>query len=211
MAHEIHEALNANCFEYNFIKAMQKAWCRETCWEDMAAQYDARKNPALGQCLVTTLAAWADEGFQDIIQTVLVKTETHPFPLWHFNLYYSRRGLYEFDADLTRQQFPRGSYFETVSALSNPRSHHEIIYGSLFEPRAAYSLERRLNLFVARLESEGRYKLEATPAQIIARAEQQFCYVWDWARKHYLPLNRPRPAPPATTPDSGSAPPAPGF
>ncbi|MCD8520322.1 MAG: hypothetical protein LRY57_03350, partial [Alphaproteobacteria bacterium] len=146
---------------------MQAAWCRETCWEGCTDEYDAAENPAEGQCLVTTLAAWADNGFADYLQTVLVQADVHPPrpPVWHFNLHHSRLGLYEFDIDPTSQQFPRGSRYATVSRVSiASRQHHEIVYGSLFEPQAAASLERRLTLFLSRMENPGGYKINTSAA-----------------------------------------------
>ncbi|MCD8526374.1 MAG: hypothetical protein LRY62_04245 [Alphaproteobacteria bacterium] len=176
---------------YGFVKAMQAAWCRETCWEGCTDEYDAAENPAEGQCLVTTLAAWADNGFADYLQTVLVQADVHPPrpPVWHFNLHHSRLGLYEFDIDPTSQQFPRGSRYATVSRVSiASRQHHEIVYGSLFEPQAAASLERRLTLFLSRMENPGGYKINTSAADILARAEQYFDYVREWALREERPV-----------------------
>lgn len=210
MTHEIHRALNANCFPADFVRAMQKAWCRETCWERNAAQYDARKNPALGQCLVTTLAAWASADFQDRIQTVLV-TPSVPRAaptVWHFNLRHTRLGgFYDFDADLTCQQFPRDSQFEVIPRIGDAYMfHYEMAYGSLFEPRAAHSLERRLALFLSRLESEGGYRIGHSAGEILARAETEFGHVRQWAARNHLPMARPR-----DSQKNGGSAPAPGL
>jgi hypothetical protein len=197
MAHSISDALNMSSLNFSLVKAFQKAWSRETCWEGNAAEY-AGQNPSLGQCLVSVLAAWADGGFTDIIQPVLVQADIHPprAPAWHFNLHRSRLSLYEYDIDPTYQQFPRGSRFETMYRLGATHAlYFKMIYESFFEPAARESLERRLSLFIQRLETEGGYTLKKSPEEILTRLDHAFSHVLDQAREQGLSLPASHAAP----------------
>ncbi|HRQ61655.1 MAG TPA: hypothetical protein PLO23_09140 [Alphaproteobacteria bacterium] len=177
MYYPLHRALNLSSLKQAFVQAMQKAWCAQTAWEGLAESYDSKLNPARGQCLVTVLAAWADLDFRDRIVPALARPDSRsPSGEWHFFLNHVRPG-FDLNIDPTVQQYgwsPDVWALERVS-LENAL-HMEVICGSFFEAKARESLERRLSLFIERLESEGGYKLAYSAADILARVDHVFSY-----------------------------------
>lgn len=181
MNHYVSDALNLSSLNPPFVKAMQKAWSRETCWEGCAHEYDRYKgkNPAFGNCLVTVLAAWADENFLDHVNPALAQVGSHPprAPVWHFNLNRMRDGMYDYIIDPTLHQFPPRTPIESVPRYGATAAiHNRMIYESFFEPAARASLEKRLTLFIERLYTEGGYKLFRTPKEILQKLDEKFAY-----------------------------------
>ncbi len=132
------------------MAALQKAWCADTCWNGCKSGYPADgSNPSFGNCFVSTLAAWADRGFQD---RVILCTFTQPGmdgEGWHFQL-----GTPEGTTiDPTYQQFDDGVNVKQLPA-TDPM-HKAVAWGSIFEPNEEASLRERLNLLLERMEYKG--------------------------------------------------------
>lgn len=161
---------------------MQKAWCKETCWEKSAKHYDEKSNPAMGQCLVSVLVGWAEDDFKDYVVPALAWRDTHPLRTseWHFQLNRIIGSYVDMMIDPTIQQYSRGTTIEILPRLSpfigGHERHMKIVYGSFFEPEARESLERRLKLFIDRLESEGGYKTKHSASDILAKLDEVFSY-----------------------------------
>ncbi len=179
--HSIDQALNIDLLPAGFVQAMQKAWCEETCWPGCAADYPADRdsNPSFGNCLVTTLAAWAARGFtDDVIPSKVDETA------WHFRLgaYHDdvtdprmdRHGTIQIDP--TWQQFEDGAVFRELN-INTPAAraeYKEVIDGSFWQDE---SLVSRLQILLDRMETEGGYKSEHSAAQIVGRLQDEYQYV----------------------------------
>jgi hypothetical protein len=170
-AHGIDKALNIHLLKPEFVAALQQAWCVDTCWPQCRNQYPRDgSNPAFGNCFVSTLAAWADRGFED---QIIPCTFTQPGMAgegWHFQL-----GASEGTIDPTYQQFDDGVSVKQLP-VSDPM-HKTVARGSIFEPNEEASLRERLNLLLERMEFKAGYDVRYTADQIIDTLKQRFAYV----------------------------------
>jgi hypothetical protein len=169
--HGIDKALNIDLLNPDFVAALEKAWCAETCWNGCRDGYPADgSNPAFGNCFVSTLAAWADRGFQDEIIPCTFREPGAASDGWHFQL--RSEGV---TIDPTFQQFNDGV---AVKQLPPGDPMHNIVaFGSIFDPAEEASLRERLALLIRRMDTEGGYKLSHTAGAIVDRLKQRFAYV----------------------------------
>lgn len=157
--------LNTGRLDKAFFIALEHAWCRETCWQGCRDQY-SEDNPAWGNCLVSTLAAWAARGFGDEVMPGLALHLGQA--TWHFRL--MARGM---PIDPTWQQFEAGTYFQPL-----PRGipmHGVVVAGSLFNAQENAQLRQRLGLLIRRMADRG-YDLGHDAEFIVDQAEQRFAY-----------------------------------
>lgn len=204
--HGIENALNIEYLSEDFITAIQKAWCYETCWDGCKDGYLAanpeldpqtdhlvtgQHNPSFGNCFVTSLAAAADLFFKADLIPCLAHDPDNPQPVWHFFL--SMRAITGWvDIDPTRQQFAAGHEIEVADKYHPARN--EILYYSIFDPAENKRLRERLGTLLNRMEQHG-YEPRYTADEIIDRMEKEFAA----ARLHG------RPVPPQKQPDISAA------
>jgi hypothetical protein len=158
-----NSGLNTDRLNPVFLSALQTAWCAETCWPPLRNHY-SNDNPAKGQCLISTLAAWASRDFRDAVVPGLALSlgET----TWHFRLMALTEPI-----DPTWQQFLDGTYFQGLPMGLPMR--HRVVEDSIYNPPENADLRRRLGLLLRRMEESG-YKIHYTAGEIIDRAEQHF-------------------------------------
>ncbi|MCB9990080.1 MAG: hypothetical protein H6867_01710 [Rhodospirillales bacterium] len=157
-----------------FIAALEQSWCYETCWDGCKPDYDGT-NPALGQCFVSTLIAWAIRGYQDEIVPSLVyepQAPTHK-PAWHFYLEQTGPAAQKTAIDLTRRQFAAGSRIE--ECREGHPDHNRMVYHSVFEAREGASLAHRLGVLLSRLRENG-FDAGLHPPDILSRLAKIFSY-----------------------------------
>lgn len=180
--HDIGNALNIDLLHPVFVEAVQKAWCREACWPGCIQDYpqDRDDNPSFGNCLVTTLAAWAARGFQDDIIPGKVDETA-----WHFRL-----GVYGYDPDDERldekldskgsvpvdptwQQFESGATFREleINNAAQRAEYKEVVTGSLWDDE---TLIPRLQVLLDRLHAIGGYDVGYRADEIVGKARCEF-------------------------------------
>lgn len=170
--HDISRAINIHRLPTGFMAAAQQAWCRETCWPGCVANYPENRddNPALGNGLVTVLAAWAARGFEDEIIASKVN-ERH----WHFRLGL-KGGRSYLPVDPTWQQFGELDWFRPLSC-DNKRGreeYREVIEGSFWGDQ---TLTTRLQLLLERMKSLADYEPGYSAGEIVDRLQQRFNFV----------------------------------
>lgn len=150
--HDISRALNLDWLDVDLVNVLPEVWSRDTCWPGCASEYpeNLADNPSFGNCLVTTLAAWAHHDYNDEIVAGLVHLPEGGAPIWHFRLRCHEETVDPVDIDATWQQFPEGAVFEELEE-EHPR-YDEVIQGSFFEDP---SLPARLAKITCALESQG--------------------------------------------------------
>lgn len=165
--HGIDNAVNIHLLDPVFVEAMQPAWSAETCWGGCKDDYPENRdeNPSFGNCLLTTLAAWADRDFIDDVVPCYV-TDSTMKNAWHFIL---RIGTV--DVDPTAQQFKRG--YERTELASGSQDFEDVIYGSFFEPGEHKSLIERLDLLLEGMQEAG-YQTKYSAQEIVQRLCDSF-------------------------------------
>lgn len=167
--HGIDKAKNINTLNPQFVEALQKAWCADTCWGPIRGQYPQDgSNPAFGNCLVSTLAAWADGGFEDDIIPCLFLEPGMTQDGWHFQLE-TENGT----VDPTFQQFKEGVVLQQLPP-DHPM-HKTVVQGSLFDKAEEASLRQRLALLLDRMSAAG-YDIDYTADRIVDHAKEHFAY-----------------------------------
>jgi hypothetical protein len=172
--HSLNRALNIKLLKPGFVRALSQAWGYDTCWEECKDRYpahDPQSNPSFGNCLVSTLAAWADRGFKDFIVPGLAYELDRMSPGWHFRL--SAAEGKEIDA--TWQQFDELAFF--VALKPGDRLHTQLVLGSFFDADEEAGLRRRLALLLERMEEKG-YRVGVSADDIVDRALRELSYVF---------------------------------
>lgn len=185
--HHIDNALNIEYLSAGCTDAMQKAWCYETCWDGCKEFYftenpelnpltdllsTGQTNPSFGNCLVSSLVAWADCSFKPELLPSLVYEIGKTQPAGHFFLALEDNAGWV-DIDPTRQQFIAAHEVEVTD--KGHERHHEILYYSIFEPNENARLRYRLGLLLERMDRHG-YESNFTADEIMDRLEQKFTY-----------------------------------
>lgn len=141
----LNSAVNADILDQNFRQALEASWDIETCWPGCRDRWTP-ENPAWGQCLVSTLAAWAYRGGHDNIVAGLTFVPGNAQGIWHFRLKTNEKK----DVDLTWQQFEAGSFFKPLQPEDD--LYATVNRGSFLQDP---SLLTRLNLLLGRMKDHG--------------------------------------------------------
>lgn len=179
--HSVENALNTELLPDGFMAAAAKSWCWETCWPPIRKDHNQQDNPSFGNCLVTTLAAWAARDFQDAIIPGIVNDTD-----WHFRL-----GLQTADpaykgqtddcgtvqVDATWQQFSRNAQFRELTCLTPEARdfYKDVISESLWEDD---SLAFRLESLMDRMNFIGGFKINYSAREIINKAQEQWQFIF---------------------------------
>jgi len=150
------EMIGAEYVDPDLIAALQKSWSRESAWP-VSQQDWTPDNSSWGNCFVTTLLLWHEMGGQLIPGNAYIPGDDKP--AWHFQL-----DLNDQRIDLTWQQFPEGTVFQSCSHGSEDFKIHMV--GSVAEDE---SLIPRLNVLLDNLLYKGGYYIPGDGTEIVKK------------------------------------------
>jgi hypothetical protein len=163
-----------NILAPELIKALEKAWCYETCADTFKNQYSNR-HPSYGNCFVSSLIIWADNNYKDkFVPCYIFEPDQEDNPIWHIFLERTHQDKMV-HIDITRKQFMPGYKLKTLKKQST--EHDEFIYKSLFETEERKSITLRLSILLERLRTLGGYNTPYSAEEIIEKISSEYDYI----------------------------------
>jgi hypothetical protein len=147
------------------LQALRKSWSRESCWVPMQPDWN-QGNPALGNCLVSVLAVWAETGFKGKIIPDLAQQFGKGNPDWHFHIELDGQPV-----DVTRQQFAARTQITPLKETE--QMYGVLVRGSFFDAGENQSLRERLQVLLTKMQENGYSPTHSADA-IVDRLEQEF-------------------------------------